>query len=368
MTVAVLGGTGFLGYDFVRSVVDAGEEVVVYSSSASNLTNIKRFDLDVRFAPYDALDSLTVDSSVRLLVNFAHPFGARDGLSVRHQARLLARFLVRQLQEREDLRLIHVSTMSVYEPFGQGLFFDERHDTRPPKADAYASTKYEIDSVLQRSSVSERAILLRPTVVYGPFCRPWTDNLMMAFRDGKVFHRGLSGRIQPIFVKDVSRFLLSFVQGIDQVRGGIYNLPGPEIVTWYDLFAFFQRVVGRGELVDVAGDAASQTTLDVMRSTARELLGNKRVKDAVATVLSRMPTAVETTVRTRHASRNYAGLRKEVDVPSGPYCASFFEQDRLVSAERLRERFGDIPLTAPNETYDIMRRYHEYRFGGEPIR
>ena len=71
----------------------------------------------------------------------------------------------------------------------------------------HARATNTVELLRGKPSLSPRILMLRPTVVYGPFCRPWTDNLMTAFSSGDVLYRDMAGRIQPIYVEDVSDFV-----------------------------------------------------------------------------------------------------------------------------------------------------------------
>ena len=136
MKVAVFGGSGFLGYDFVRLALrEGGCEPVVYSSSAKSLSNIARHEVDIRLYPSADPGSVSLDPDVDVLINFSHPFERRDGINGLAQVERFAAFVAGARQRNPRPRLIHISSMSVFEPFAQGREFVESDGLRPRRAD-----------------------------------------------------------------------------------------------------------------------------------------------------------------------------------------------------------------------------------------
>src|SRR3546814_15220128 len=85
-------------------------------------------------------------------------------------------------QANPGLRLIHLSTMSVFEPFAGKHFFTESAPLHPPKTDRYACEKVLAESALKKLPNAEKwQVHLRPTIVYGPYCGVWTDRILEAF-------------------------------------------------------------------------------------------------------------------------------------------------------------------------------------------
>jgi len=195
MKVAVFGGSGFLGYDFVRFALQrGGVELVVYSSGAGSLANVARHDVDLRLYPADDPQTVVLDDDTAVVVNFAHPFERRGEISGTEQINRFVRFIAAAKRSNRDLRLVYLSSMSVFEPFGRSHRFAEADPVRPPRDDRYAQEKVHAETELRNLPDADRWQLhLRPTVVYGPFCRPFTDRFLELFRQGDVGYIDLSG-------------------------------------------------------------------------------------------------------------------------------------------------------------------------------
>jgi nucleoside-diphosphate-sugar epimerase len=371
--VAILGGSGFMGYNLCRALIDDPRyEPVVYSTGAKNLANLSRHDVDLRLVRYSELAALSLDADVRFLINFAHPFGNREALSIESQVDILAGFTNRNLRANPDLRAIQISSMSVYEPFASGVEFAETASLQTPRSDRYAGAKHRFERRLTREArTSQRLMILRPTVVYGPFCRPWTDALLSDFGEGDVEYFDLDGRIQPLFVDDVSRFVC---ERLEDFRPGVFNLAGPDKMTWSEYLAFHEGIVDRGRLVrrDAEGArsdgpfaAIRKPLMDLARANLRE----PALKDLARPIVNRLPASWSERLKAR--VKNNLGPIAEAAVARrgepGRYCSDFFAEDRLVSMASTREEFPDLQVTSLDAVAELMARYHRFRFSDEVL-
>ncbi len=364
MKVAVFGGSGFLGYDFVRAALAAdGIAPVVYSSSAKSLSNVARHELDIRLYPSHEPERVSLEIDIDLLLNFSHPFEQRGGISGQAQVEGFARFVGRAHERNPRLRLIHISSMSVFEPFAPGHFFGEDEPQKPPRADRYAREKVRAEQALRAlPEAASWQLHLRPTVVYGPYCGVWTDRLFEAFGAGDVAHASLDGRIQPLAGADLSRFLLA---RLHDFRPGVYNMPGPEVLRWADFFEVFRAIVGRGRLVRQP-DAPPPSLLGFYASNLRELMHIVRREpafDRIAVSIARhLPTEGVEFMKRLLLGRAERAPRAATGALNRDYLRPFFGEDRLVSGAQLAADFPDFaPRPLADCTADLAR-YHRYRY------
>lgn len=130
---------------------------------------------------------------------------------------------LRQLASRlAGRRVVHISSMAVYEPFATGMA-TVGQPLLPPLDDVYACSKLAAEEFL-RETVSELTIL-RPSIVYGVGSR-W------ALKPLQRVPRRAHGRMQPVSVEE----LVGVIRSVPPA--GVYNVPGPEVMTWR---AFFER-------------------------------------------------------------------------------------------------------------------------------
>lgn len=396
MKIAIHGGSGFMGYDFFRLLLEQAQDIepIVYTSSPTGLTNLKRHDCDVRLIPTTELAITDYPDGVGYVVNFSHPFAKRHEMTPDEQIDAYVEHFRRALNRNPSLKLIHISTMSVYEPFARGEYFDESSKPSPPAGDNYARTKWAFEDKLRHlPGAAEWQLHLRPTVVYGPFCRPWTDNLLGAFGKGDVVIGKHDGRIQPISGRDVSRFLLERVR---QFVPGVINIGGPEL-SWRDFFSFFQSIVDVGQLVQETrleekasepptwprepgdppfpipglGQIRSDTTQFI-----RDVLVNPSFRRMLQPIQDRAPNLLvepfRRFVRKETAEQETSGRAPAVSTQKAPvvernmaYFRPFFEEDRLVSLEKLNRDFPEFSVSPLEHLREQLREYHRFRFTDE---
>lgn len=370
MKVAVFGGSGFLGYAFVRAVLAAGGvEPVIYAGAAGNLSNVARHGLDIRLYDAAAPALAALDADVATVVNFSHPFETRGGISGREQVERFAAAMGAARRSHPGLRLLHVSSMSVYEPFAPGREFDEDSPLAPPRGDRYAVEKCAAERALRALPDAEGWQLhLRPTVVYGPFGGVWTDRLFEAFRAGDVPCGDLGGCIQPVHADDVAGFMLARLR---DGTSGTFNLPGPERLTWRAFLEVFGAIVGRGALRPVLGSAAGGAWA-FYRDNLGELLGVIRREpsfDRMAVRIAGYLPQGSVGVLRRLLFGRAAGVRPllapAMGAASSPYLRPFFAEDRLVDGRRVASMFADYRPRSLAQARAALAAYYRYRFSNE---
>lgn len=362
MKIALLGGTGFIGYDFVRLILqDKSITPVVFTTAPKSLTNIARHKIDIRYVPYSSMNSVKIDGDMEYIINFSHPFGNRDGLIIDEQIEILVRFLGKFLKLNSRTKLIHISTMSVYEPFANEVEFNEDSSLKPPKRDSYAYSKLQFEKELLKFAEQSRILILRPTIVYGSYCRPWTDNIMAAFNSGDVGYNSMDGLIQPLYVRDLSRFLM---KQLNDFSSGVFNIAGHEKISWWDFFKYFEGIVQSGKLTKIVrqdSEIEDHKIIDDVKSVGAMLLKEPSFKRIVNPITRFIPNSIISAIIMRTKNSETKNDMKEKLV-NNAYCKPFFGQDRLVSMKHFNMKFHGFRFTDMPPTHEILKEYFAYRF------
>lgn len=122
---------------------------------------------------------------------------------------------------------------------------------RPDAVSEYHRTKHEAEQLVQASG--RTFTIFRPSMIHGPRgefmqqAAAWARGKTVPFVAMPYFGRGLlglggAGKLQPVYVKDVAR---AFIDAIDNEKsfGRVYNLAGPDVVTWPQLHGVISEAV-----------------------------------------------------------------------------------------------------------------------------
>ncbi len=131
-------------------------------------------------------------------------------------------------------RVIHLSTMQVY-----GEVSGEIDETAPLQYSGrmYPDSKVDAEGLCREYRRRGLPIvILRPTIVYGPFSRDWTIRLAERLVSGNwgVFPQA-EGLCNPVYVDDLVD-AISLAVTREEAVGQEFNISGPEVVTWNDYF------------------------------------------------------------------------------------------------------------------------------------
>jgi len=243
--VLVTGGTGFLGGRLVEKLVlEQGAEVRVLVRDVSRASRIARFDLEL--ARGDVTDAEAVGRAVRGCDVAVHcAYGNRGTARQRSAVDVDGTRTVAEAVLREGAaRMVHVSSIAVYGRTPDGAV-DET--TSPGGAgDRYSRTKREGEALvldLHRRAGLPVAVL-RPTCVYGPFGLAFTiDPLEELASRRVVLVDGGEGLANVVYVDDAVDALLLAATAPAAV-GEVFLVSGPRPVTWRELYAAYERMLG----------------------------------------------------------------------------------------------------------------------------
>ncbi|GJD80547.1 Inositol 2-dehydrogenase/D-chiro-inositol 3-dehydrogenase [Methylobacterium gregans] len=237
--VVVTGASGFIGGRLVERLVRAGIDVTCIIREIGSATRLAR--LPVRLVKADLTDPAAIGAALRGADTVFHC--AYDPRS-RRQNLEGARVLIGAAAEAQVRRLVHVSTFSVYEPFPPTPLTEETRDG--DRAWIYVKDKLDIEGQMLAAARDGRVptAVVQPTIVYGPFCKPWTNAPAEELIYGEVvLPDGGAGRCSAVFVDDlVDGMLLAATR--DAAVGERFILSGPDTVSWGTFFSEFARALG----------------------------------------------------------------------------------------------------------------------------
>lgn len=241
----ITGATGGIGGRLVEKLIlYHAANVRVLVRNFAQASRIARFPLEM--VGGDIVDAAAVNRAVTGCDVVFHC--ALDRQSAQRNldgARVLAEACLRHGVRR----LVHVSSLAVYEPLNDGDL-DESSRAEPCGSE-YADSKLAVESELLRYADGQGlpVVVVQPTIVYGPFTKSWTMLPVQALRNTRLaLPDGGDGLCNAVYVDDVVDALILAAQN-DGVIGERFLISGDSPVTWREFYAAYERALGTQSVV-----------------------------------------------------------------------------------------------------------------------
>jgi GlcNAc-P-P-Und epimerase len=245
--VTVIGGSGFIGTELVRRLLDAGHEVRIADKKKSVAYPELWSQADVRepVSLRKALDGSDV------IYNLAaeHKDNVRPRSLYEEVNVTGARNVCRAAEELHGKKIVFTSSVAVYGFAAPNT--DETGVLRP--FNDYGRTKMLAEEVYKEWQAREPArslVIVRPTVVFGPRNRGNVYNLLNQMASGRFMMVGTGKNFKSMaFVGNVASFLLAasdFGPGLH-----VFNYIDKPDMSMQDLVMLVKRCLGRPERLGI---------------------------------------------------------------------------------------------------------------------
>ena len=235
-TIAVIGGTGFVGRAIVEKLAATGARILILARNAERAKSVKVFGAvgQISAVAGNALNDdelaavIEPADMVVNLIGILAPSGRQKFEAL--QAELPGR-IGKMAAVKGVTNIVHLSAI------GASL--------KSPSL--YARTKAEGERALLRQFPS--AIVLRPSVIFGP-----GDGLFARFGQMAMFAPALPlvgggrNRMQPVYVGNVADSVVAALKGM-ATHGQIYQLGGPHIYSFAELMRFILKATERRRML-----------------------------------------------------------------------------------------------------------------------
>lgn len=262
MKIFVTGGAGFIGSNFIRYVLQAGDnhavvnyDKVTYAGNLANLQEVAK-NPAYRFIRGDVCDEAAVDAAMRdcdAVVHFAAESHVDRSIyepAPVIQTNINGTFTLLEVARKVGIaRFVHISTDEVYGDIDPGVFASEDFPIRP--SSPYSASKAAAD-LLVLSYVRTYhfpALITRSSNNYGPFQFPekfmplmitnaFDDQALPVYGDGKQQRDWLH-------VEDNCRGILAV---LERGRiGEVYNIGGGRVEENLTMLHLLLRSIGKPE-------------------------------------------------------------------------------------------------------------------------
>lgn len=230
-TATIFGGTGFIGRYIVRQLVQAGYIVKVASRIPERAYFLKPYGKIGHIVPVQCVygDQKSIDQVVRGSDVVVNCIGA-----------LYER---RRKKARSDFQFLHTdlpqAIAGACARFGVERFVHISALGADRAASRYAKSKLAGEKAVLETF--PRATIMRPSVVFGPEDQFFNMFAGLArFTPALPLIGGGKTKFQPVYVGDVAAAVMAAIampaQGLDNPQGRIYELGGPEILSFREIY------------------------------------------------------------------------------------------------------------------------------------
>jgi len=139
-------------------------------------------------------------------------------------------------------RVIFLSSAEVYGAHTAGVI-DESAELAG--GNPYADAKAAAESICREYSNKLEIVVLRPSIVYGPYGGAWTEDMARRLLSGSwgSFGELGNGYCNLVYVTDLVRAIhLSLLT--PAAAGRTFNITGPDDITWNEYFELFANAIG----------------------------------------------------------------------------------------------------------------------------
>ena len=279
-TVLVTGGTGFIGGRLVeRLVLEEGCRVRVLVRNFARAPRIAGFPIEMRSG--DITDRSAVEAATEgcdvvfhCAFDFVPTLRGQRRTGVEGTTNVAEAALAAGVE-----RLVHLSTVAVHWPAGDGDLDED--SPWPSSEDAYTLVKREAEERMRElhREGGLPAVILRPTLVYGPFSDFWTLKPIQRMRKGQVpLIDGGTGLCNAVYVDDVVDAML-LAASRPGVEGKAFLISADAPISWQTFLTALEEAAGVESLVEMSALEVRERIREGERRRSLTFRVGKRLAD-----------------------------------------------------------------------------------------
>ncbi len=226
--IGIFGGTGFLGHNIVQSLAKEGYRIKIITRHPQSAYDLKLFGTVGQITPFycDYKDEDSINNAVAgcdYVVNLIGILYQKNKHGFKRAHVDIPQMIATACKAKHVQRYVHISALSC----------DKGSDDIKSK---YAKSKFEGEQAVTKAF--EKTTILRPSVVFGP-----DDSFFNMFAKLATFLPALpligggKTKFQPVYVGDIAQAVTKIIKDpTNQFAGHIYELGGPEVVTFKEIY------------------------------------------------------------------------------------------------------------------------------------
>lgn len=343
--ILVTGATGFIGGRIVEMAhldPEARYPVRAGVHQWSSAARLGRFPVET--AVLDLTDPARTERALEGITHVVHCAKGTPEVTVQGTRNLLDASLKKGISH-----FIHLSTADVYGDAGGVV-----DENSPYRYTGNPYNRMKIDSEKVCWEYREKGLpitIFRPSIVYGPFSASWSLRFAAMFLagEGGVYEGYGEGRCNLVYVDDLARTILGALDFAD-AKGKVFNINGPEVLTWNEYFMRFNAALGLPPLKVIRAKRAGAATWAI---TPVRTMGGIVKKHFIKPVkmLAERVDAVDALMRV---------VEHRVKITPSPDELRLFAKDALYSDARARSTLSCCPDTGIDQGLADTREWVRY--------
>lgn len=297
-TAFVTGGTGFIGNALAHRLAELGASVIVPTRDRLRIARNDHPHIRYILAPSgDGMKMAELMAGVSTVFNLAYDFrrSAKDNIA-------LYEIIADACASARVQMLVQASSVAVYD----GWPAENIDELSPCDGSGHeykiGKRAIERDIVRRVEAGAFDAVILQPTIVYGPGSPQWVDALVERMAGGAlILAENDDGLCNGVFIDDVVE---AFVAAAALKRGGAerFIVSGPQPFLWSALFAAYAQACGaavryEAPAVNVPepsvkrGNATAMFSAPIRQAAAAAagLIGSRRIERLRARIMRMKP-------------------------------------------------------------------------------
>lgn len=360
--VLLTGATGFIGGRLVEQlIIDNNCSVTAVVRDLSRCSRIARFDtvniVKADLANSDQMDSLIaeVDAVIHLAFDSA---AQKNNLSAIESMATLC--------IKHNKRFVYTSTISVQEPLPDSII---NEDVYPKKyTNNYSRRKYEVETLIMKYVVTKnlQGIVLRPTIVFGPYGASWTLRPIQQLCAGKVIvpNNG-EGLCNAVYVDDVCQaiVLAAFKENAEY---GTYLISSETPVTWKEYFEFYQSILKTNSIIYLSKVEIERANKNLIKKI-RIILGDPKkalmwepLKSFLMSLRYKLPSSTKMFIK--DMAHRYRKISPEPIYMPDKSMLHLFSGKCIVDITKAKEKLGYRPAFTLQSAKHNMEQYMRWAF------
>lgn len=327
--VLVTGAGGFVG-GWVCEALHLSRWATVRAGIGrwTSAVRIARLPLDI--VPCDVLDLTALTRALDGVDSVVHcARGADPRVTIEG-----TRFLLAAARSAGVRRVVYLSSIAVY---GEAEGVVDEITVARGAPTPYARLKLDAErSCRQAAEAGLEVVILRPTLIYGPFGETWTIAYATRLASGRWRSLGDAGagRCNLLYVGDLVRAIQGALTA-PVAPGAVFNVNGPEVPTWNEYFERFNAILtGRA----LPSASAQRNRVEVLLSRPVRALGKQVLKH-------HRPLLIGLSVRSRMVKAVLKRAETTLRMVPSPDEAKLFRLDATYSGARARAELDFEPTT-----------------------